>query len=129
MLKEFFAHTCIFSITFSSLLRDNVYIILCCLWKIKVFSFQNWQNCIEKFESGRTQPIWKWRIWNLWKNIFFLFWTFFSLFFIFLFSFFCNSKVMLLSKKVLSENVDFDRLLDGKRPKAFFHIIPGYNLS
>ena len=32
---------------------------ICIFWKIKVYSFQNWQMCIKKLKWGRIQPIWK----------------------------------------------------------------------
>lgn len=43
-----------FLIIFSSLLRTNMYIILCNFWKTKFCIFQNWQNRFQKLKWRRT---------------------------------------------------------------------------
>ena len=80
---SFFLYTCTFMITFFGFFRNNMYIILYTFCQIEVYSFQNWQNRIEKFKWGKSRIIRKWRIWSLLNNysppIVNIFWNFFSM--------------------------------------------------
>ena len=53
----FFLYSSSFLITFSGLLRNNMYNMLCIFLSIKVCSSQNWQNCIERNKSARARAI------------------------------------------------------------------------
>ena len=57
-----------FWVTFSSLFRNNIYIMIYIFWKIEIFSFQNWQDCIKRFKWGKTRIFGKLRLLILLKS-------------------------------------------------------------
>ena len=113
-----------FLITLSGLFRRNMFVMLYIFRKIEVCSFQT--DKILKFKRGRTRVIRKWTIWSLWKSYSPEIKHFFG-------NFFLNGWVILLSNKILSENI-FNGLFGKIRPKMliwgiYLLAIPGYNLS
>ena len=58
----------LFSIMFSGIFKNNMYIKLWIHKNIEICNFKIWQNCIRKFKWERTKTKLKERIWSLWKS-------------------------------------------------------------
>ena len=58
----------LFSIMFSGIFKNSMYIKLWIHKNIEICNFKIWQNCIRKFKWERTKTKLKERIWSLWKS-------------------------------------------------------------